>query len=486
MKKKIYISLFFAALLSSVAFFTGCGILENIGGKPPVNFTEGIDYTRAYEDDVLEIYDDAIVFDEFNAFDEAVLLCGSEDDFDDIVDFYKSFFEDNEITLSEEIEDRDEYYAAGVFEGFRFRVKIAEPDGEYIEDLFENIITLSTVEVNEETDAVEASPTPTPLSESASGTPKTTPEPTQDISRPESDQYETRLSSLEAGVWYCHPDMNPSYVGTTDRIIYIDDSSSGTMYYSDYYYGGRNWWDDFTYTIEDGIIKLKFPDGSSMEYFAYYDYDAVHFIATDDFSQEYYLSYYGTEVSSGPFSAFGDWLYYEPYDDFVGTIAFWPDGTGYVYNWYDNEEDIYFTWAENNGQITIADNTGDEIDTFTWVKRYNILEYSSIYENGATYFYNRVEHNLLPNHYELMYTSEEGLTEWQVDFYSDYSAYVKVLGTNVDYENDMASWYVDQTGGKLYIYMFDQYFAFDYHHFESGLLLYEEEDGNYYEFTIYD
>ena len=219
MKKKICASLFFAAILFSATFFTGCGILENLSGGPPKNFTEGIDYSKDYEDDALEIYDDAVVFDEFDVFGESILICGSEDDFEDIVDFYKSFFEDNEITLLEEVEDRDEYYASGVFDGFRFRVKITEPDGEYVEDLFENIITLSTVEAEEETDVIEASPTPSPTSESVSDTPGPTPEPTQDISRPENDQYETRLSSLDTGVWYCSSDMNPSYAGTTDRIL---------------------------------------------------------------------------------------------------------------------------------------------------------------------------------------------------------------------------------------------------------------------------
>ena len=137
MKRKIIISLCLAATIILTLAFSGCEAIKGISNKIPEEYTEGIKYDRDFPDDELEIYDGAVVFDSKKIFDEIVLSFGTEDDFDDVLEFYKEFFEENGIVPAEETEDRDEYYARGVYEGYKFRLQIAEADGEYVEDVFE-------------------------------------------------------------------------------------------------------------------------------------------------------------------------------------------------------------------------------------------------------------------------------------------------------------------------------------------------------------
>lgn len=484
MKKHIIIPIFIAIILLFSVFLSGCDAINKLTDKTPENFTEGIKYDRDFEDDVLEIYDDAIVFDEFTAFEEIVLFCGSEDDFNDIVDFYKDFFKDNDITLLEEDEDRDEYYARGVFEGYEFKIKIEEPDGDYVEELFENIITLSTRELKEnEQTSIAADATPIPTAD-ASQSPQQTQSPQTDAptERPPNDQNETKAMSLDVGTWFYKAYLTPDNDDIFDWTIYINDSSTGTMYYSDYLYGER-WRDDFTYTLDDGLLSINFSGGEIWNYYAYYDFGTLHLVSTFDFSSEFYLSNYGEANQANTFEAFGDWMVYSYTDDFLGTIAFWPNGTGYVYNWYNEGQNSFFAWENIDGIISFWDEAGDELDAFTWLQRYNILEYTSQYNNG-TYFYNRTDLSLLLGSYELLSTSDPNISLWLLELREDNTAYVKIEGPDVDYEDSPAHWYIDYNDGKLYIYISEEYYAFNYHYFASNLMFVEEENDYYYEFKL--
>ena len=272
MKNKNTAALLYAFTVLILVLFTGCSAIGNLFDKTPDNFTEGIDYSKDYEDDVLEIYDDAVVFDELTAFGENVLFCGSGDDFDDIVDFYKEFFEENKISFLEEGEDRDEYYARGVFDGYEFKIKVSEPDGEYVEELFENIITLSTRELKEGEHLVA-----TPAPAEPTPRPDQTAQPTDALERPPNDEYETPLAEMAPGSWVYESYLNAADDGgSLEWTIYINDAYGGTMYYSDYINGER-WWNDFTYEIQDGVLLIYFSDGEIWNFFAYYDYEGSAF-----------------------------------------------------------------------------------------------------------------------------------------------------------------------------------------------------------------
>ncbi len=481
MKKRTFILFSLSLALLSSSLFLGCSAIKNLIDNTPENFSEGIKYRKDYEDDILEIYDDAIVFDEFSAFTEVVLLCGSMDDFEDIADFYKEFFKDNEIDLLEEEESRDEYYARGIFEGYEFKMKIAEAEGEYIEDLFENVITLSTREIKEgeRTDiAISGAPSSEPETTIA---PTLAPKATDSLERPTNDQEETKLTVLDAGSWVYEAYWCSSNI-LLDWTIYINDASTGTMYYYDYIYGER-WWDDFTYTIEDGLLTFYFSDGNVWKYFSYYDYGSLHLVNAYDFSKDFLLYNYGETYQSTSFSAYGDWLFYNSSDGFMGTISFWHDGTGYIYNLDGDFQDLFFTWENNNGIITTTDEWDYEIDSFTLTQKHNILEYTSQYDLD-TFFYNRTDLNLILGSYELSYTNEPGLSSWILDLRQDYTAHLQMKGTNTDYEDDQAYWYIDYYDGMIYFYLADQYYGFDYHHFIDGIKLYDSETGYYYEFLL--
>ncbi len=489
-RRNIVIFLIVFLLLSSS--FSGCQALKNLTNKTPENYTEGIDFSKDYEEDALEIYDGAIVFDELNAFGEAVIFCGTEDDFEDIVDFYKEFFEDNEITLIQEVEERDEYYAHGEFEGYEFKLKVAEPDGEYVEDLFENIITMMTRELKEG-ESLMATPTPLPTitpaptqtNDRPSQTNEATPLPSDNIDRPDTDGIETRLNaSPDAGAWVLYYD---SYNDDSfwEWTIYLDDDYSGTMYYVDYFYGDR-WWDDFTYTVNDGIIAFTFGNGDTYTYFAYFDNEALHLYQYNDFDYDYHFYNYGLEDSSDYFYATGDWLVFDSTDDFIGTLAFWPDGIGYVYNWHGEYIDMPITWENVDGTIYFYDDIGTLLDSFTWVNPYNILEYYSTTDADIYRFYSRTNLNILPGTYEMTYTTEENVYSWDLTLYSDNYADIVLDTSEGTYEDDTSYWYISSFDGKLYLYMNEEYYGFNYHHYETGLVFYQDEFDYYYYFDLVD
>jgi hypothetical protein len=483
-KKRIFVAFFLVVFLVLISSFSGCQALKNLTNKIPENYTEGINYSKDYEEDALEIYDDAIVFKEFNAFGEAIIMCGSKDDFDDILDFYKEFFEDNEIVLSEEDEGRDEYYAQGLFDGYEFKIKIAEPDGDYEEELYENVITLMTRKLKDgEKLAASADPeaTPVPDKETASD-PKSTAAPTSsdDTKRPDVDSTETRLSDpLETGVWVLTYDMY-SDESFWEWVIYIDSESTGTMYYVDYFYNNR-WWDDFTYTVEDGILTFSFDNGDTFTYYAYYDYSALHLFAYEDFDIELNFYNYGEYIQTDYFYAYGDWMIFHTDSDFIGSLALWPDGSGYVYNWYGNYDDVPIVWENSDGTIYLYDDSGDLLDTFNWVHRYSILEYHSTDSEYSPYFYSRTDLNLLLGTYELLNTDEDDVYSWSITFKSDYSASVVLKSSEGTYEDDYVYWYISSVDGKIYLYLDEEYYGFNYHHNQTGLILYEDE----YEYKYY-
>ena len=485
-KRRALVLTVVSAILLLTSLFSGCQAIQSLLNKTPENFTEGIKYSKDYEEDILEIYDGAVVYAELTAFGENILFCGTKDDFDDIADFYKEFFEKNEITLSEETEGRDEYYARGFFDGYEFKLKISEPEGEYVEDLFEYVIALMTRELKDgameaatpvPSQDTAATPTPTPA-------PQETPQATQALQqRPPGDAYETRLSSFSPGTWSFNHYADSQY-SWFDWTIYIYDEYTGVMFYSSIS-DAEYWREEFTYTIEDGVLSLSLGNGDAYIFYAYVDYDSLHLVPYNDFSINYYLNYYGEADTSGSFDAFGDWMIYYPYDGFIGTFSFWPDGTGYIYNCDDDENDIFFTWENNDGTITYWDEAGYEIDSFSFVLRHDILEVYSVYYPEDPLFYNRTAINLLSGSYTLNQSNDPGLYTWELDINSDYSAYSSIQNGDGHFEDSDSYWYIDYYDyGRIYFFINGKYYYYDYHHYESGLLLWDSDNEYYYELTL--
>ena len=140
--KKITILMLLVVLFTSV---TSC---QNTVYK------KGVEHPN-YDDNYLPIYDGAIVYSYEEEEDEIEISFGSEDDVDDIKDFYQDFFEDEDIILSEEKEDKDEYSAEGQIKDLHFELEIEEPRGDK-EDFYKSVTTIN-IEFNDSDENNEVS-----------------------------------------------------------------------------------------------------------------------------------------------------------------------------------------------------------------------------------------------------------------------------------------------------------------------------------------
>ena len=143
MRKLLIISLVLGTL---VFVLTGCSSV----------YKKGVEYPEYPEKD-LPVYNDATVFFYEKGTAEIEISFGSEDDVDDVMDFYQDFFEDEKIILSEEKEDKDEYSAEGQINDFIFELEIEEPRGDQ-KDYYKSVTTINiefnySVENSEDPDA---------------------------------------------------------------------------------------------------------------------------------------------------------------------------------------------------------------------------------------------------------------------------------------------------------------------------------------------
>ena len=480
MKKNIIITIVLALFFVLTGMFSGCQLINNITKKVPEQYTEGIKYDRDFPDNDIEIYDGATVFESQKLFDEIVLTMGTEDDLDDVMDFYKEFFEDNSITLTEERDERDEYYAHGFYEGYEFKIEVEEADGEYVEDLFECVIYISAKEIpdtqlNAATSSPQASATPTSKTETTQSSAAPSPAPT---TSPSDNSGETPISYIEPGSWT----MVGDYVNNQELILsssmFLGADGTGTYYYFNYYSDSRYFY-YFTYTVEDGKFYVT-VDGStsSATYSAYLDDGILHLVSEDGTEDMYFVNWSertGVHLSGNTFTAYGDWLYYDPDTGYSETIAFWPGGTGYIYNWNDSGENVYMDWDYDNGTFTVNDFYGNEYS-------YGIVHRGEVFEllasDGSVYSYDRVAgYNWLTGYFSLDDSDDEALDSWSINFSYDGSCECNINGTSFG-----ASWWIDSSNGKLNISSteIDFDFAFDYHYDIEGLYLWDADSMTYY------
>lgn len=125
MKNKIII-----IVLATVMIFSGC---------IPSAFLKGVDFDNYPERD-LPIYDDAIVYEYEDDDEEVTIMYGTEDDVDDVIEFYQDYFEDEGIVLDQEDEEDDEYSALGFYEDFIFEIEVGEAKGDNEEKAFSTVV----------------------------------------------------------------------------------------------------------------------------------------------------------------------------------------------------------------------------------------------------------------------------------------------------------------------------------------------------------
>ena len=62
---------------------------------------------------------------------------------EDVIDFYKEYFEEEGIILDNEEEDKDEYIAEGFFEDFLFEITVGEAKGDNEEKVFSTVVEVN-------------------------------------------------------------------------------------------------------------------------------------------------------------------------------------------------------------------------------------------------------------------------------------------------------------------------------------------------------
>jgi len=110
-------------------------VLFILSGCIPSAYTKGVDADN-YPDKDLPVYDDAIIFEYEGDDEEVTIKYGTEDDVEDVMEFYQDYFEEEAIVLDEEAEDDGEYSAEGFFEDFLFEISVEEAKGDIEEKVF--------------------------------------------------------------------------------------------------------------------------------------------------------------------------------------------------------------------------------------------------------------------------------------------------------------------------------------------------------------
>ncbi len=138
-------------------------IVALLSGCVPAEYKEGVKIDRGYPDKELPIYDDAIVYFCEEDSDEITLRAGSEDDVEDVIDFYQELFEDEDafILLDEKVKD-DKYFAEGIIIGeeLTFEIEITQAKGDIEEKVFESQFEI-IISPQEEEEIIEETVTET-------------------------------------------------------------------------------------------------------------------------------------------------------------------------------------------------------------------------------------------------------------------------------------------------------------------------------------
>ena len=143
------------ALLVVTSIFAGCDII-------PDEYIDGVRLDSSYPEDDLPIMDDAVVYF-CDADDETISLkYGVEDELDDVADFYKDHFEENDIVLEDESDKSSRYTAKGYYKDFEFEIKVGAPSGTYEEKVFKTVVKVDIEFVDDSLGSINDLQTATP------------------------------------------------------------------------------------------------------------------------------------------------------------------------------------------------------------------------------------------------------------------------------------------------------------------------------------
>ncbi len=483
MKKIRSLLLTLCVCLILTSTMTGCLPTNSI----PKNYKEGVNVDRQYPDHLLDIYDNAIVYDCSSHFDDVLLSMGTEDEMRDIIIYYREFLEINSTTPLSYEENSNEFYTHFIFEGYEFEIEAHKPEGQYEEELYENTIFISTKKIDKQlgNDAVNLTPEPTEKKEAeATPTPALEPQPTQ---KTQPQQDETPLASIENGSWFSvSSNLGDGSTEYVDYTIYIKDESLGTLHILDYY-GGYKCDYEFAYELVNGVLTLELENDVDLIYDAYQCYNTIHLVSQIDGGKITLLNWEsitGIYPSDSFMSAYGDWIYYDTSYDTSNILAFYGDDGSMIYNLFGDGANDEAAWEFNNGIIEFtdpADYAGYSLDV---EHRGNVLITTN--NSGMRMVYNRVSSNVMGGAYELVSTNEPDLDMWVIVLDPDGTSSHSITADGSSFDQEMISWFVNYIDGTFNLMLNGDQHIYHSHFSETGLVLYEPIEGFSYVFVELD
>ncbi len=471
--KKIFILL--AAFFLAVTTFIGC---------TPSQFKKGVELDEDYPKDVLGIYEDAIVFESEARFGKVIVSLGTEDELDDIVEYFRDYYEYMGISAKEELDD-DEYSSEFTVQGYEFELNVEEASGD-AKDHFEYVIEITSKKLEDVSETQSSESSQAEAASSDDPAQQSNDSPSVQATEPPQQKRvidgENALTSASFGAWYSYTvfdsQKNDKYV---DYTIWFADGTTGSYHYFDY--SSKEKMDnEFTYEIVNGVLVLNLDNNVQILYDAYFDNGQMHLINqyTDE---EMYLKNWQKESNKTPnigeFTAYGSWItYLEGYAEPV-CLALWEDGAGYIYNWNNDAASDNLMWEKAEGGIKFDVGTlyGD---TLTVSHRGNILLATT--QSGDVMYFKRATTNVLSGVYELSMSNDGEVSKWTATLYPDQNATHKISSGRLTFNYDNSNWYVNPIDGLLYAFIFGEYESFYYYYNESQLILSQPADNLDYTF----
>lgn len=153
MKKSIKIGVIIVASIASLIAFSFIVIhlisyLSPFENERDEEYINGVRYS-AFPEEIFELYEDAVVYRYDENKDEMTLYCGSEDNLEDIIEFYEELLKQEDFMIrNQSSQEARTYWIEGLLidEGFEFYLSIEEADGrkeeEYYESQFKIVLIL--------------------------------------------------------------------------------------------------------------------------------------------------------------------------------------------------------------------------------------------------------------------------------------------------------------------------------------------------------
>lgn len=131
-----------AIILLISSMLVGCNII-------PEEYTKGVKLDRSYPEDDMPIYDDALVYYSKDDDKSVTIKFGTQDDLDDVAEFYKYYFEDSSIVPEDEKDRSTRYTAEGMYKDFKFEIRATAPSEGYEAQLFNTVVRIEIEFIHE-------------------------------------------------------------------------------------------------------------------------------------------------------------------------------------------------------------------------------------------------------------------------------------------------------------------------------------------------